>query len=209
MDVIKVLNTRILRAILFAFIMLAAWFFYTNYSVGEVNVATVNGIPITQRALDQKLESRYGTEILEAMISEMLIKQEAATKGITVSEDEVSNRFNYVIDAYGSQKDLDRWLRKQGMSKSDVYEQLEFQIITEKILGKQIKQPAESELQQKYDELKDSVYKGKSYGEVRPVLEQSYTSMQIGSLMPSLIKGLRDKAEIEYFGRFKETEKRN
>src|SRR5207253_5285649 len=47
-------------------------------------LATVNGEPITQEALAQRLMSYYGKSSLDAMINRMIVSQEAKRLGVTV-----------------------------------------------------------------------------------------------------------------------------
>ncbi|OGY25015.1 MAG: hypothetical protein A2Y57_02500 [Candidatus Woykebacteria bacterium RBG_13_40_7b] len=101
-------------------------------------VAMVNNRPITSIELYQKLESRYGKDVLENLIEEKLIYEEARKQSVAVATTEVDGKIKEIEDQVGGKEALDSLLKAQGLSLDQVKSQVETQIIIEKILGKDI-----------------------------------------------------------------------
>ena len=90
-------------------------------------VATVNGKPLTRDQLSAVALSLYGRAALDALISEEVVRQEAAKQGITLSREEVEA---YVkksareqldeIARRGGAKDLADWGAKKGRSAEEI-----------------------------------------------------------------------------------------
>lgn len=59
-------------------------------------VATVNGQPVTQKELDKQLEAANGKQMLDNVITQKLVEQDAKAKNITVSDDDVEKQVDEV-----------------------------------------------------------------------------------------------------------------
>jgi len=64
-------------------------------------VATVNGKPVTERELDRELERAGGKNMLETLISQKLVEQDAAAKHISVSDQEVEKQIEELKKTLG------------------------------------------------------------------------------------------------------------
>lgn len=106
---------------------------------GLLVAAIVNGKPIFRWDLNNVLVSRFGSQTLDAMISEALIEEEAKKAGITVTQADVDAKAQSLVDSIGGGMTLDQLLQYQGMSRSDFESQLKLQLTVEKLLGKDIK----------------------------------------------------------------------
>jgi foldase protein PrsA len=100
--------------------------------------AIVNNRPITTIELYQKLNQRYGKDVLDSIIQEKLIGEEARKQKVTVSTDEVDKKLKEIEDQLGGKEALDYALASQGISLEQAKEQIKTQLIVEKILGKDI-----------------------------------------------------------------------
>lgn len=71
--------------------------------------ARVNGDSITYEALAQECVERHGKDVLENMINRMIIQQECARRGLTVSEAEVDQEIVEISKKFGLA--LDQWYK--------------------------------------------------------------------------------------------------
>src|SRR5713226_5903689 len=79
-------------------------------------LATVNGQPITQEELVQRLLSYYGKSSLEAMVNRMLVNQEAKRLGVTVTDTEMDARLGLIKNQLGGAEGYSHWLDESGIT---------------------------------------------------------------------------------------------
>lgn len=105
---------------------------YAYYRFGIV--ATVNGIPITKTAYLRNLEKQDKKQTIKQMANEALVLQEASKKGIVIDQNVIDTEIATVeaqIKAQG--ETLDSALAAEGMSKSDLVQQIRLQKTVEKL----------------------------------------------------------------------------
>jgi parvulin-like peptidyl-prolyl isomerase len=101
--------------------------------------AVVNNQPITTLELYQNLKAKDGQAVLDQLIRDRLINQEAAKKGITVSSDEIDKKIESIKKQLGGKEALDTALSQRNLSQDDFKKQIRVQILVEKLLADQIK----------------------------------------------------------------------
>lgn len=106
---------------------------------GWIVSAMVNGKPIYSWELNNTLRARYGQQTLEGMIGETLIADEAKKAGVTVTDSDLKNKQQEVLNSLGANVQLDDFLKFQGMTKDDFNKQLKVQIMVERMLTKDLK----------------------------------------------------------------------
>ena len=99
-------------------------------------MATVNGEPITQEALVQRLLSYHGKATLEAMINRALVNQEAKRLGLTVADADVDARMSLVKNQLGGAEGYSHWLTQSGITEAQHRDQVRVTLLTEKIVTK-------------------------------------------------------------------------
>jgi parvulin-like peptidyl-prolyl isomerase len=107
-------------------------------SKGYLVAATVNGTPIFGWEVEQSMMSRYGTQTLDAMISERLVNGAAQKAGISVSQKNVDTKITELVKTLGPNVKLEDLLAYQGVTKSEFENQVKLQLTIEKLLGKDI-----------------------------------------------------------------------
>jgi hypothetical protein len=107
-------------------------------SRGYIVAAMVNGKPIFRWELSKALDSRFGQQTLESMISERLIADTAQKQGVVVTQGEVEAKMNDMVKTLGPDVKIEDLLKYQGMTKSDFEGQIRLQLTVEKILGKDV-----------------------------------------------------------------------
>lgn len=120
--------------------------------------ATVNGVAIPQTDVDEQIAelkkqqpARYDGEqgqeqekndrelILEQLIAAELIRQEAAKRGIKVSDKEVNDKLDQVKKIFNDDKKFEEALRQKGMTVEKYKEKIKDSLISEKVVSILIK----------------------------------------------------------------------
>ncbi|MCF6149972.1 MAG: hypothetical protein E3K37_15065 [Candidatus Kuenenia sp.] len=133
-------------------------------------VAIVNGQKITSDELYELLLNTYGNEALDVLIRRTLINQEARKHGISLTNKEVENKLNTLVQREVStlmqtykienEADLDRELGKMGANLEEfkdkiskkLRKQAEIELRAEKVVMKSIS-VSEEDLQEAYDSI--------------------------------------------------------
>lgn len=98
----------------------------------------VDQTPLTRLGMYQQLESRYGKDMLEQMITESLIANEAKNRRVSVSKEELVAEIKKLEDQQGGADKLDQALGFQGMSRNDLEKQIGYQLMIKKMFGQGI-----------------------------------------------------------------------
>lgn len=125
-------RTLIIAVLILLFVALLA----TNK--GLLVSAVVNGKPIFSWQLTQTLKSRFGPQTLEGMIGEMLVADEAAKQGVSVTPEELEAKRSEVVASLGGEAQFEDLLKFQGMTREDFENQIRLQLLVQKLLGKDI-----------------------------------------------------------------------
>jgi foldase protein PrsA len=107
-------------------------------------IATVNGEKLTEDAFVKVLMARYGPRTLNAMISNMAIRQAARTAGVSVSKQELEERMQATqrsidVSAPLTGDTFERWLAKQGLTADYFMAEMYDQMLLEKMVQGQVK----------------------------------------------------------------------
>ncbi len=127
---------------------------------GDFDVVRVNGTPIRQSEVLERLWKRHGSQTLEEMIDELLMRQAAAAKKITASPAEVDRRFARLQAQFGSKELLISQLEQAGTTIAKVKEDLAEEIVRERLVtdSKGLK-IGEAELKTAFEANKDKLGK--------------------------------------------------
>ena len=87
--------------------------------------ATVDGRPITRYSIVKELEKQSGREALEAMITKVLIQNEAKRRDINITENDISGELKKLEDQVAGQGGtLDEMLESQGVTRDELRDQI-------------------------------------------------------------------------------------
>ncbi len=106
------------------FVVLIVWW---AMFAGQKNIALINGQKISRVEFEEALEDNGGMTILNMMIGEKLIDQEAKKNGVVVTDQEVEDQFNTISTGMGSS--FASLLQQYGMSEDDLRESLRINLI--------------------------------------------------------------------------------
>ncbi|WP_342388405.1 SurA N-terminal domain-containing protein [Salinicoccus bachuensis] len=187
-------------------------------------VAEVNGEEITkeefeqvytaqfqQAAMQQQMageevdQDQLKEQVVEGMVSQKLLIQEAGNSDISVPEEEVNETIDQLVEQNGleSQDEFFAALEEQGMSEEEVRSQLETELKANKLIAEEAGdiEPTEEELQTMYDEMtsmQEESGEGEvpSFEEVKPQLEDQVKMTKEGEAAQGLVEELREDADV-------------
>ena len=143
-------------------------------------IATVNGKVILRSEFDKKInillkdvppESLKETEkvlqfkeqVLDEMINEMLVLQDAESKKVTITNKEITDGIDKLKTSFNSPEEFDAAIKDKGLTMEDLKTEVKNQLIKEKMIQKEIvpkvKSPTEAEIEQFYKDNKEDVNK--------------------------------------------------
>lgn len=108
-------------------------------SLRPAAVATVNGETISKEDLYKELLGRDGGRTLDQMITERLVGQEAARKGVHVTDADVKRAVDGVRAQFGSDAQFQQALAQYGMSIPDLEKSERMQLMIHAILAPTVK----------------------------------------------------------------------
>lgn len=113
-------------------LLVAIYFGFQKYGRLAV-VSTVNGQPIFRWNLWTRLEKQSGKQILDQMVSEKLIDQEAEKKQVVVAKADIDNQIKQFEKQFKGKEGLDQMLSFQGLTRSDLEQQIRYNLILTKL----------------------------------------------------------------------------
>lgn len=122
----------------------------TNASITDPNtVAVVNGDKISRQDFDHQLEERRGQEILDRLVMERLIEQEAKKQGITIDPKELQARLDDLHKDHRYQMEV-----RQGVDPKLLDDQIRISLMLKKLMLKEI---TEEQKLRFFDRFKDDL----------------------------------------------------
>lgn len=122
----------------------------------QSHVAKVGNQYITTDSLDQQNRASNGTKVLQQLIQQQLIMQEAHRAKITISQDQVNEELNTFIESAGGQAEYENTLTQYGISEDLLISQIRVRLILEQLLKDKI-EVSDEEVQSYYDQNKEQV----------------------------------------------------
>ncbi len=166
---------------------------------GVLVAATVNGEPISRISLINQLEKQGGKTILDNLVTNALILQEAKKQKVTVTQQEISDQITKISDNLKKQgQDLDQALASQGMTKNDLNDQIKLQIIVQKLAGQGI-EVTDKEAQDYFNQNKTAYPKNSKFETVKDQIISDLKSQKLNEKISKWLNDLRTNAKISYF----------
>lgn len=94
----------------------------------------VNGEKITKDELLENMIDSGGNTIVEGLIDEKLILQEAKKLKITVDEEEIGEKIDEIVSQFGSEEEFHQLLEEYGDTIENLQNRIRLQILLEKII---------------------------------------------------------------------------
>lgn len=191
-EVLKKPSSRILIGLL----LLVGLLYYFK---GLFVAALVNGQPISRLSIIQEAEKQTGGQILNSFITKALIFQEAKKQHIFIDKKGIDAEIKKLEENVSKQgQNLDTLLASQGMSRSDLAEQIKLQKIIEKMIAKDIK-ITNKEIDEFMEKNKDSLVENEPLEKTRESVKQQLTQQKMSEKFRTFLEDLQKKAKIYYF----------
>lgn len=187
-------------------------------------VAEVNGeevtkeefVPLYQAAFQQAAaqaqtsgqapdEEQIKKQTADDLVSTELLAQEAESRGIEVSDDEIDAELEEIAQQsqLASADELLAAIAENGMSEDQARNQVEMQVLVEKLVEDEdgSTTPSEKELRAIYAQAKEQAagqqgQKIPPYAQVRDQIAEQARTEQVGKVAQSLVEDLREDADI-------------
>lgn len=156
-------------------------------------VSTVNGQPIYRWNLWTRLEKQSGKQILDQMVSEKLIDQEAEKKQVVVAKSDIDNQIKQFEKQFKGKEGLDQMLSFQGLTRKDLEEQIRYNLILTKLT-----KPAkvtEKEIQEYYD-ANQSTYGEELTDDVKKKILEVLNQQKKSKAITDWFDAVRKKAKV-------------
>lgn len=150
MKIVKSKKFYLIIAVLIAVIIISASIFYSQ---GQV-VARINDETISKEDLYNLLVEQNGQTVLDTLIDQSIIKQEAAKQKIVISEQTIDKKIEELEQSYGSEEEFNTALTTYGTTLEKVKEDLAVSLMVEKLLEPEIS-ITEEEMKTYFEEHKE------------------------------------------------------
>ncbi|WHY62566.1 peptidylprolyl isomerase [Cytobacillus firmus] len=140
--------------------------------------ATVNGEEISRDELHERLVDQYGQELLDSLITEKVIDQEAKKENVKVTQNEIDEEKAVYAESYGGEDALKQTLESSGLSMADFEEDIESYLATKKLLEPRI-EISEEDMKAYFDENKDSFAQEEQVSASHILVEDEKTANEV------------------------------
>lgn len=151
--------------------------FSLAFSNEEV-VAEVGNEKVSKEELYNVLVKQYGNSTLDNLITSKLIQQEAEKENITVSQKEIDEELNILINNYGGEEVFTQAIEASGVSMEDVERDISDYILTEKLIEPRI-EVTEEEMKSYFDENKESFAQAEQVRASHILVENEETAKEV------------------------------
>ncbi len=186
-------RNNILLVLLFIIVALVAYRLKS-----EVIVATVNGKPITRMQVVSALEKQAGSQAVDGLVVQELIRQEAKKANIVVTDADAEKEIkNLETELKAQGQNLDDFLKQQGLKRADIIDQAKLQIMLEKLTSKDVK-VTQKEIDAAFDQQKEMLKDNKDMteAELRTQIEKSLKLQKQSAAVQTWIEAARKKAKV-------------
>ncbi len=167
------------------------------YLRGLVVAATVNGTPVWRAEVVRSLEKQGGKQVLNTIITKMLIENEARTKGITISESDVDGVVKKTEDGFkGQGTSFDDALKQNGLTLAEYRDQIKVQKELEKLMDDKI--AVSDDEVAKYIKDNKLPIKADDATSTAQVKEQ-IQSQKMNTEVPLFLDGLKARGNVSYY----------
>lgn len=163
--------------------------------------ANVNGQAISRLQVIKELEKQGGKNVLDSIVTETIIQQEAKKKNITVSQKEIDNELSKIeanVKQQGST--LDQALQSQNMTKNDLLDRIKIQLMLQKLVGSS--NVTDKEIDNYIATNKQEPPKGVDEKTFRAQIKTQLMQQKTQQSVQEYITKLKNAAKIKYFVKY-------
>lgn len=124
-------------------------------AVGNEAVAKVGDETITAQELYDQMVKQGGAQVVDSMIEQRLIKNEAESQNITVTDEDLDEALGKIKESFPSEEMFNQQLAAVGLTEEDLKKELVTEVELTKLLEPQI-QVTDEDIKTYYEENKES-----------------------------------------------------
>lgn len=158
---------------------------------------TYNGKPVFAWELNSRLKQRFGSQVLDELINERIVLEEAAKKNIAVTQDEINKKVSEIEKSLGNKTSFDEALKQQGLTLEEFRNQIKLRLIVDKIVGSDVKvtdKEVEDYITKNEEMLKTLV--GTDSAKVKTYTVDALKQQKISGLFEKWFTDLKNKTKI-------------
>lgn len=151
-------------------------------------------------------EEQLKAQVLESMIGQELLIQEADSRNFDISDDDINELIDESVEQNGleSREQLMSAFEEQGTNEEEVMAQIETQVKVNKLIEYEVGdyEPSETELEEYYDQIVAQQTQSNPevdippFDEVRPEIEQQLVTQRENEAVQTLVTTLHEDADI-------------
>jgi len=166
-------------------------------------VASINGQPLTRFEVIKTLEKQGGKQIVDNLVSEILLTQKAEKENIEVTDQEIEAEIKKIEKQLKEQNtDLATALAAQGWTQEDLEKNLEkdreFKLLLDKLFADKTK-VTDKEVNKYLEENRASFPEGMTDKELKKSIREQLESQKLSSAAQELLGQLKEEANIKYY----------
>lgn len=173
-------------------------FLFIYFKTNLINLATVDGNPITRWELEKELNSKFADQTLDSLISEKIILSQAQKQGVIVDQTDIDKRTKEIEERLKGQISLDEALKVQGLNRDSFRKQIEIQIAIDKMFAREAS-ISEKEIEDYISQNQDYFTNSTDPAKVRSEVQQTLKQQKIGELFDKWFKKIREKVKVVKF----------
>lgn len=159
--------------------------------------AMVNNQPITNIELQQRLNQQYRTQLLNQMVNEKILEQEAAKKGIFITPKQLSDKVAETENQYGGAESFNMLLSQQGLSRDEFTKQIKYQLLVEELYKSDIT-PTDQDINQYMDANKNDP-QATDEAKFKETAQKAIKQQKLGQIFNQKFQELKQAAKVQIF----------
>lgn len=189
-------NKKTKRLTITSFILLIILIFIYFFR-GIFVVALVNNKPITRYSLIKQLEKESGKATLDNLIVKELILQEAASRGVFLSNEDIQNEIDNITELIESQgTSLEVALDMQGQTIEDLKDNIRIQKTAEKLLKDEVAVSDEEII--KFFEDNKEYYEDMEFENLKEDIREQLSQEKLQQKFSELLENLKENSNTIY-----------
>lgn len=192
----KILNFKSSKK-LYIILLIVGILVLSIYKKSWFIAAMVNGMPITNLELQMQLNKQFKTQILNQLINEKIILDEARKVGAIPTDAEINTKISELEKNVGGKEVLDNLLSQQGQTRESLREQIRIQLAIAKLYEKEATVSAE-EVSKFLEENKNVLQATDSASQEKEAFE-TIKNQKLSQIFNQKFQELRTRAKIQIF----------
>ena len=166
---------------------------------GVFVAALVNGEPITRLSVIKSLEKQSGKSTLDNIITKKLILQEAKKRNVVVTKAEIDSELKKIEENLKAQgTTLDQALELQGMTKTQLNEEIRIQLSIQRMVESNIKL-SDKEINEFITENKENFPEGLTEVQMKDQAKEQLKQQKSQEKTQAFLADLKKKAKVLNF----------